>query len=503
MKLKLFQELKEENANNICPVLRQSIQFGIAYHHSGLTTEERQLIEQAYRDGVLCLITCTSTLAAGVNLPAKRVIIRSPYVAVDFITNTSYRQMIGRAGRAGLIDSIGESILLFKSQDRPKVYDLITGPMKKCQSALQVDSKALRVLVLSLIGLKMTHLGSQILLFIKQTLFYLQQGIDIFKNKIEIDENSQVELTQDQKLLNLVPEEFQLISEALDYLLKNKLVKVQDKAEGTLTENVSTNNLKSLYYCNFEITKLGQAAIKGNVDLDIVDLMYNDLKIGLKNMVLSNYLHLLYLCTPYDLANNLNNIDYDIYTHKYGNLDEDERFQNKATSKKVDEFVVKRFYLTLIIYELWKTQNSIWKVSSEFNLDRGFVQQIVQSAASFTSGVLHFCENIDEFWPYKNMFSEFTKRLQFNCSSMDLIPLLELEGVRLARAKQLFIAGFKTIEDIAGTNPDDMSAKIKNMIPPVANKIIKSAKILKEKIDALQSEADNLLLQLSEITIIN
>lgn len=76
LKLKLFNELKEENMNNVCPTLRQSIQFGIAYHHSGLTSEERLLIEQAYRDGVLCLLTCTSTLAAGVNLPATRVIIR-------------------------------------------------------------------------------------------------------------------------------------------------------------------------------------------------------------------------------------------------------------------------------------------------------------------------------------------------------------------------------------------------------------------------------------------
>lgn len=133
--------------------------------------------------------------------------------------------------------------------------------------------------------------------------------------------------------------------------------------------------------------------------------------------------------------------------------------------------------MTLIIYELWKTQNSIWKVSSEFGLDRGFVQQIVQSAASFTSGVLHFCENLDEFWPYKNMLAEFTKRLQFNCSSSDLIPLLELEGVRIARAKQLYMAGYKSIEDVAGSNPDDMASKVKNMIPAVAKKIIKSAKV--------------------------
>ncbi|RNA39659.1 helicase POLQ-like isoform X2 [Brachionus plicatilis] len=513
-KLKLFQELKEENSNNICPVLRQSLQFGIAYHHSGLTTEERQLIEQAYREGILCLITCTSTLAAGVNLPAKRVIIRSPYVAVDFITNTSYRQMIGRAGRAGLIDSVGESILLFKNQDKQKVFDLITGPLKKCQSALQIDSKALRVLVLSLIGLNMTHLGSQILIFIKQTLFYVQQGANMFQSVDGVGEQ-EAAISQDEKLLNLVPEEFLLISQALDYLVKNKLININNKADGTISPNVSTENLKALYYCNFEITKLGQAAIKGNVDLDLVDLLYNDLKAGLKNMVLANYLHLLYLCTPYDLVNNLNNVDYDIYTHKFGNLDEDEvrcaktigiseeylqrkRFNNKSSTKKVDDFVVKRFYMTLIIYELWKSHNSIWKVSSEFGLDRGFVQQIVQSAASFTSGVLHFCENLDEFWPYKNMLAEFTKRLQFNCSSADLIPLLELEGVRVARAKQLYIAGYKSIEDVAGSNPDDMTSKIKNIIPAVAKKIIKSAKkILKEKIENLQSEADNLLLQLS------
>lgn len=146
-------------------------------------------------------------------------------------------------------------------------------------------------------------------------------------------------------------------------------------------------------------------------------------------------------------------------------------------SKKVNENVFRRFYLTLVIYELWKTNNLVWKVSNEFQLDRGFIQQIVQSAASFSNGVMHFCENIDEFWVYKNLLQEFIKRLQYNCSSVDLIPLLELDSVRSSRAKQLFAAGYKTLHDVAVADENDMISKIRMLTLPIAKKIIKSAKV--------------------------
>ena len=85
--------------------------------------DERKLVEDVYSERTLCLLTCTSTLAAGVNLSAKRVILRSPYIAKDLLTSSRYKQMVGRAGRAG-IDTSGESIMIIKPQERPQTTDM-------------------------------------------------------------------------------------------------------------------------------------------------------------------------------------------------------------------------------------------------------------------------------------------------------------------------------------------------------------------------------------------
>ena len=105
--------------------LEEMIMMGVGYHHSVLTGPERTLIEEAFHQKVLICLCATSTLAAGVNLPAKRVIIDGPMVGKNLLTRKQYLQMAGRAGRAGKINNsnnkhqnFGDSILILNDKNK-------------------------------------------------------------------------------------------------------------------------------------------------------------------------------------------------------------------------------------------------------------------------------------------------------------------------------------------------------------------------------------------------
>ena len=116
------------------PTLEATVPHGVAFHHAGLTFDEREIVEGAFRQGKVQVLVATSTLSSGVNLPARRVIIRSPIFHGQLLDVQVYKQMVGRAGRKG-VDSLGESILLCKPSEKSKAVKLLTGslcPIKSC-----------------------------------------------------------------------------------------------------------------------------------------------------------------------------------------------------------------------------------------------------------------------------------------------------------------------------------------------------------------------------------
>lgn len=94
--------------------LRSLLHNGIAYHHAGLSYNSRRTVERLFREGEIKVICATTTLSAGMDLPARTVIlssIKSPADHRQLLSANTIHQMLGRAGRP-THDKIGFGIIL-------------------------------------------------------------------------------------------------------------------------------------------------------------------------------------------------------------------------------------------------------------------------------------------------------------------------------------------------------------------------------------------------------
>ena len=114
---KLAEKVLEalEDPTEQCKKLAKLVERGCAFHHAGLVNEQREVVEEGFRKGRIRVVVATPTLAAGVNLPAFRVIVTSLYRPSPWgmvpISVREYKQMAGRAGRPGY-DQWGECIIM-------------------------------------------------------------------------------------------------------------------------------------------------------------------------------------------------------------------------------------------------------------------------------------------------------------------------------------------------------------------------------------------------------
>jgi superfamily II DNA/RNA helicase len=95
----------------------QSAAHGIFSHHGNTPHGIRLAVEHAMRDDLVRFVVCTSTLAQGVNLPIRYLIVTSVYQGMERIKVRDFHNLIGRAGRAGMHT---EGSILFAD---PVIYD--------------------------------------------------------------------------------------------------------------------------------------------------------------------------------------------------------------------------------------------------------------------------------------------------------------------------------------------------------------------------------------------
>ncbi len=155
--------------------LAQLVRHGVAFHHAGLNQNCREIVESEFRGGSIRLISSTPTLAAGVNLPARRVVISSisRYDAKSgtnkSISVLEYKQLCGRAGRPQY-DDHGESIIVAGSFDASDLVDYyVNGEPEPIESKI-TDDRSLRTHVLSVIVTNPGLKEGEILDFFLQTL---------------------------------------------------------------------------------------------------------------------------------------------------------------------------------------------------------------------------------------------------------------------------------------------------------------------------------------------
>ena len=150
----LAEQVREEGEGDDTRVLAETVRNGVAFHHAGLAPGQRELVEDAFREGLLKVVTCTPTLAAGVNLPARYVLIRDFGVRVGGQLKPSkneFKQMAGRAGRPGY-DEVGYVYVFVSPRLRELAEEYVRSEAEPVRSRIWSAGPQLRRFILGLVA---------------------------------------------------------------------------------------------------------------------------------------------------------------------------------------------------------------------------------------------------------------------------------------------------------------------------------------------------------------
>ncbi|VDI52041.1 DNA polymerase theta, partial [Mytilus galloprovincialis] len=431
--------------------LGRTVPFGVAYHHAGLTFDERDIIEGSFRQGIIKVLIATSTLSSGVNLPARRVIVRSPtFHAGKIIDILTYKQMIGRAGRKG-VDTEGESILICRPNERDKAVTLISSSLPPVQSCLvsregQELSSSLKRAILEIVVSGVATVPADVALYTSCTML---------SAAISADDNGNEDM----------------IAACIKFLQENEFVCLQKVAVADGKEEE-----------RFCPTQLGSAVLASSLSPREGLVVFAELQKARQCFVLENELHIIYLVTPIYSMDFGSSLDWYQYYCLWESLSVGMkrvaelvgvqesfiarairgRILTKTEAQMRSLAIHRRFYTSLILHDLVH-EVPLPEVARKYNCNKGQLQSLQQSAATFAGMVTVFCARLG-WHNLELILSQFQNRLTFGIQRelCDLVRLTLLNG---QRARVLYNAGYHTVTALANATEVDVELVLKNAAP--------------------------------------
>ena len=390
--------------------LAECVGNGVAFHHAGLAMPHRRAVEAAFKDGLIKLLVATPTLASGINIPARRVILSSLYrYDSSFgenrpISVMDYKQMCGRAGRPKF-DEFGEAITVAQSEEELEaiMQAYIRGEPEPVRSQLATPG-SFRTHTLGVIASSPRATLEQLKKFFLSTL-----------------------LAQQYKEFSVLSR----LDSAMKYLEGNELVKL----EGEDVKPTQLGRRIATLYIDPESGLIFVKALKERKDSSV------DMTPGL--------LQLITMVPDYEPKLALrakDQGDAEAFT---------EEFSQFMFFPEDFESGFSECFRSLLVLNAWINEWSEDKILNVYGVEPGDLHRSVDVA----EWLAYAFGELAKLQGYKNTahtLSLLRTRIDVGCKA-ELLPLVQLKGVGRVRARNLFQANFRTISSIAAASVRDLS----------------------------------------------
>jgi helicase len=406
-----------------CRRLAGCVRKGTAFHHAGLASEQRKLIEDNFRKGIIKIICSTPTLAMGINLPAFRAILKDlkrygGRWGLKYIQTLEYHQMAGRAGRPDFNDKYGEAICIAKNQEEAEeiLEKFIKAGPEKIYSKLAVEP-VLRTYCLSLVATGFCKSKNTLIEFFEKTFYGYQYG-DMRELEIIIE-----------KILGYL-EEWEFIKysgQANDFVSASDLG--SDKIEATkLGERVAQLYLDP-YTAHFIITCLRRATQKTADEFSYIQMASSTLELRPLNSVRIKEVEMI--------ENELSELSTKLII-----------YEPSVFEPEYDDFL--KSMKTAFALLSWMDEKNEDDILEEFNIAPGELHV----KRNLIDWILFATEEISILLNFRDLI-KIIKKTRYRLDKgvkEELIPLVRLKNIGRVRARTLYRNGIKDIGDLKKTD---------------------------------------------------